>query len=94
MPCTRTPVPGADGSADCAIYKRPEAMPGATAAPLWPSARAGASMVEYGPGQVFVCGGAGADGRPLNDGLVLVVASLVWQCLYCGSPDLLAQGGG
>ncbi|KAI8464229.1 MAG: flagellar alpha dynein [Monoraphidium minutum] len=82
-------VPGVSGAADCRVLRCPEGA----AAGDWPAARSGASLAELAPGQLFLCGGAAADGRPLNDGWVLDVAALTWRCAYAASPDLIAPTG-
>lgn len=80
------------GSANCTLLQRSEQTAGSAAAD-WPAARAGATFVECGAGQLFLYGGFGGDGRPVNDGWVLDVTYHTWHCAYCGSPDLVGPAG-
>jgi hypothetical protein len=53
-------------------------------------------LQEYAPGQLFMYGGSGADGKPLNDAYLLEArpgGAWAWTCIYAGAPDLLPPGG-
>ena len=44
-------------------------------------------------GKLLLYGGVSADGKPINDGYVLEVASMKWHCIYLGDPDILPATG-
>jgi hypothetical protein len=58
-----------------------------------PAARTGAALLPYGPGQLLLYGGMGADGRPLDDAYVLDVDALAWSKVYTGHACLVGQEG-
>lgn len=52
-------------------------------------------MQEYATGQLFMYGGMGADGKPLNDAYLLEWdgASWLWSCIYSGHSELVPPTG-
>ena len=58
-----------------------------------PAPRTGATMVEMGPGKLFLYGGFNTDGKPFNDAYVLDVERLEWTRVYNGHPDLVGPQG-
>jgi hypothetical protein len=57
--------------------------------------RSSAIMQEYATGQLFMYGGMGADGKPLNDAYLLEWdgASWLWSCIYSGHSELVPPTG-
>ena len=45
------------------------------------------------PGRLLLYGGTSVDGKPVNDGYVLEVASMRWHCMYFGDPEELPSTG-
>lgn len=75
-----------DGSLSCCL--NPSEMSGTK-----PSARSGATLLEYGPDHLLLYGGFNADGKPVDDAFLLDTNTLQWNKVYNGHPDLVGQDG-
>ena len=60
---------------------------------LKPPARAYPLFQEYSSGKLFLYGGVDKDGKPLNDGWLLDIVAMEWQCVYNGHSDLVLPTG-
>lgn len=58
-----------------------------------PAARSFAIMTEYSSGKLFLYGGLDSNNKPLNDGWLLDVSTMTWECVFNGHSDLVLPTG-